>query len=219
MEDRTVNSLSASERSDDKATQLRDAASSGLAVPETVITNEFEVVEQFVRRRQRTVMKPLVMTYGCFGEARVVDHSTVCSYQAEIELAPAIYQEVIEPADDLRVTVIGAEMFTARIQKNNEQAKKHIDWRLDPASQCVADSLPVEVARKTATMMRKQGLKFGAIDFRRTPDGRHVFLENNTAGQYLWVEVDTRMPMSLSLARLLAGRTVPATTTQGHPLV
>ena len=35
---------------------------------------------------------------------------------------------------------------------------------------------------------RALGILFGAFDFIVTPEGEHVFLEVNPAGQFLWVE-------------------------------
>ncbi len=37
-------------------------------------------------------------------------------------------------------------------------------------------------------LMRRLGLEYGAADFRATPDGEHVFLEVNPAGQFLFIE-------------------------------
>ena len=39
---------------------------------------------------------------------------------------------------------------------------------------------------------------------RRTPDGDHVFLEVNTAGEFLFVEERTAQPIARTLAELLA---------------
>ena len=51
--------------------------------------------------------------------------------------------------------------------------------------------------------MRRLGIVYGAIDLRRTPDGRHVFLEVNPAGQWLFVEQATGQPIARALARAL----------------
>ena len=46
----------------------------------------------------------------------------------------------------------------------------------------------------------------GAFDLRRRDDGVHVFLEVNPAGQWLYVEEATGLPITAAVARLLAGR-------------
>ena len=55
------------------------------------------------------------------------------------------------------------------------------------------------------TVLRAAGLRYGAVDLRRTPAGDHVFLEINPAGQWLFVEEKTGQPMTEAMARLLAG--------------
>ncbi len=45
--------------------------------------------------------------------------------------------------------------------------------------------------------MMKFRLTYWALDF---IDGRHVFLEINPAGQYMWVETTTRLPITIALA-------------------
>src|SRR4029453_19406378 len=46
-------------------------------------------------------------------------------------------------------------------------------------------------------------LRFGAIDLIETPEGEHVFLENNPNGQWYWVEMMTGQPMARAMADLL----------------
>ena len=51
--------------------------------------------------------------------------------------------------------------------------------------------------------MARLGIVYGAIDLRRTPDGRHVFLEVNPAGQWLFVEQATGQPIAAAVAQAL----------------
>jgi glutathione synthase/RimK-type ligase-like ATP-grasp enzyme len=48
--------------------------------------------------------------------------------------------------------------------------------------------------------MRRLGLVYGAIDMRRTADGRYVFLEINPAGQWLFIEERTKQPITSAVA-------------------
>ncbi len=51
--------------------------------------------------------------------------------------------------------------------------------------------------------MQSLGLVYGAVDLRRAPDGREVFLEINPAGEWLFVEERTRQPITKALAEVL----------------
>ena len=44
---------------------------------------------------------------------------------------------------------------------------------------------------------------YSAMDLIVTPDGRHVFLENNPCGQYGWVEAVTGLPITDRLVEAL----------------
>ena len=51
--------------------------------------------------------------------------------------------------------------------------------------------------------MKMLGVCFGAIDMRLTPDGDHVFLEINPAGEYLFVSQRTGQPIPQAIAAAL----------------
>ena len=48
------------------------------------------------------------------------------------------------------------------------------------------------------------GLVFGAIDLRLGVDGRYYFLEVNPAGQFVYLELKTGLPLIAALASVLA---------------
>jgi glutathione synthase/RimK-type ligase-like ATP-grasp enzyme len=202
--ERVINSLESAQQADEKAFQLSAAANCGLDIPSTLITNNYADVVEFTELHGEVVVKPLVNFLGGFPDARIVDKMVVRSHKEEISLCPAIYQQVIAPAHDLRVTIVGDEIFPAEIVKHNPLAMTNIDWRLDPSSECKPAQLEGDLSDKLMGLMKRLRLKYGAIDLRRQLDGRCFFLEVNTAGQYLWVEADTGMPVSQAIARLLA---------------
>jgi glutathione synthase/RimK-type ligase-like ATP-grasp enzyme len=67
-----------------------------------------------------------------------------------------------------------------------------------------AVELPTAVREKLLRFMRRLGLVYGAVDLRRTPSGDHVFLEINTAGEFLFVEERAGLPVSSALADWLS---------------
>lgn len=64
--------------------------------------------------------------------------------------------------------------------------------------------LPDQVVSGIHRLMSRLGLVYGALDFRVRPDGEHVFLEINPAGQWLFIEDQTRQPISQAVAKQLA---------------
>jgi glutathione synthase/RimK-type ligase-like ATP-grasp enzyme len=119
-----------------------------------------------------------------------------------VRYAPVIFQEYIEAKVDLRITVVGDDIFPAEI--GSQETSYRVDFRM-----CMHEAdirphvLPPAVAAKITDLMRALGLVYGAIDMRLTPDGEYVFLEINPAGQWLFIEQRTGQPITATLARYM----------------
>jgi hypothetical protein len=195
-----INPLSAERVAAQKTFQLITAAQLGLAVPRSLLTNSPDMVRAFYEDTDSGVVFK-VHTASDFQmlETRELqtDHLDKLALLAH---APVIFQECI-PGTDLRVTIVDDEVFAIAIRPNHPGAA--LDWRLDTAPRYEAYDMPAEPKRQLITLMRKLGLRYGAIDLRLTPDGEHVFLEVNTGGQYLFVEIQTGLPISRALGSAL----------------
>jgi glutathione synthase/RimK-type ligase-like ATP-grasp enzyme len=108
-----------------------------------------------------------------------------------VQVAPGIYQELVEKKAEWRVTVVGNNLFPVRIdsQKSPETA---VDWRRNQlADMYDLAELDPELGRKLLKVHEQLGLIYGAYDLIERPDGEMVFLECNPAGQWLWLEEAT----------------------------
>jgi len=65
------------------------------------------------------------------------------------------------------------------------------------------------VNAKIVDIVRGSGLTYATLDFIVRPDDELVFLELNPAGQYLWIEQLTGLPISEAICDYLVGD-VPA---------
>ncbi|MET7548368.1 hypothetical protein ABZS95_28475 [Streptomyces sp. NPDC005479] len=79
-----------------------------------------------------------------------------------------------------------------------------MDWRTDYEALTYT---PIEVPDRVATAVRAllfhDGLRFGALDFSVDRSGAWWFLENNPAGQWMWIEKDTGLPIADAHAQFL----------------
>ncbi|MEZ4584774.1 MAG: hypothetical protein R2909_00025 [Gemmatimonadales bacterium] len=184
-----------------KPWQLELAQSLGLSIPETVITNDPGEARAFWQRHPGGVIyKPFLQSFHSWRETRILRPEE--ERQADqIRLAPVIFQRYVPARADLRLTVIGDEIFAAEAAM--DQSQYPVDVRLNNIPY-QPHQLPDEVGEKVLALMRRLGLEYGAIDFRLTPDGDYVFLEINPAGQFLYVEHATGLPISAALAAHLA---------------
>jgi glutathione synthase/RimK-type ligase-like ATP-grasp enzyme len=77
--------------------------------------------------------------------------------------------------------------------------------------------LPPTIADRLLALMERLGLVYGAIDLRRTPEGEHVFLEINTAGEFMFIEERTDQPIARAVADWLATRALRLLQTDRVP--
>jgi hypothetical protein len=195
-----------------KVYQLRVAQEVGLTIPRTLITSDPETARRFVEEQgpERTIFKAFTASEEEWRETRLIGPAELAALD-NVRYAPVTFQEYVEAVHDLRVTVVGDRIFPAAI--HSQETAYKVDFRMDIANARIdATELPDDVEAALGRLMRRLGLVYGAIDMRLTPDGRHVFLEINPAGQWLFVEQLTGQPIAAELARLLLAHDQPAGT-------
>jgi glutathione synthase/RimK-type ligase-like ATP-grasp enzyme len=102
------------------------------------------------------------------------------------------------------VTIVGDTLFAARIHSQDDP-RTATDWR-DMSAEILFEPavLPPDVERRCLDFVHSYGLTFGALDLIVTPQGDHVFLENNPVGQFLFVEqLVPELDMTGAVARCL----------------
>lgn len=105
----------------------------------------------------------------------------------------------------LELTVVGDKIFAAEIRQENGGGG--LDWRKNHQNICYQPcDVPAEVAHGVRQLMCSLELAFGALDFAVDDAGSWWFYEINPNGQWLWIEQQTRLPISAALAGLLGGR-------------
>jgi glutathione synthase/RimK-type ligase-like ATP-grasp enzyme len=188
-----------------KPYQLALAEIVGLEIPHTVMTSDPEEAREFWRVCDGDVVyKQFIALPESWSETRRLGEAETKIGDEAIRLAPVIFQRHVAAVADLRVTMIGDEIFAAAVDLRD--LEYDVDVRMNLNAKHVAHDLPDDVADKLRGLMRRLGLVYGAIDLRLTKDGRYVFLEINPAGQFLYVEQQTGQPIAATLAaRLAAG--------------
>jgi MvdD family ATP-grasp ribosomal peptide maturase len=199
---------------ENKQLQLRVARELGLAIPRTLTTNDPAAVRAFAEGCEAGMVTKMLSSFAVYegGQELVVFTNRVkpedLADLSGLSLCPATFQEMVPKALELRVTVVGERVMSASIDSQSSERAAH-DWRRDGLTM-IADwrpyELPREVEEKILRLMDYFGLNYGAIDFIVTPDGRHVFLEINPAGEFFWLERRPGLPVSDAIADVLLGR-------------
>jgi len=198
-----VNDPALDEAAGRKVYQLGLARAVGLSTPDTLVTSDVDEARDFVGRHGpgRTVYKAFTGTEVAWRETRLLRDDEV-GLLDHVRYAPVIFQEYIEGGADYRVTVVGPHVHAAEIvpHPGGYTADYRMEWR---SAAVTATTLPGDIVEGLHALMKGLGLVYGAVDLRRRGDGELVFLEVNPAGQWLFVEGRTGLPITDSLADVL----------------
>ena len=191
-----------------KLYQLRVAAQLGFSLPHTVVANAERTVRASASGRS-LVAKAVASGYIAEeGGNRAIFTSALSTDDLEdlsgLALAPVTFQERVEKASDIRVTVIGDEVFAAEILSQSRESSR-VDWRATDNENLEhrTHELPIEIEHLCLRLTSHLGLNFGAIDLALKPDGTYVFFEINPNGEWLWLEDILGLPISDRIAAWL----------------
>ena len=195
-----------------KLLQLQVARTMGLAIPETVVTNDpAEVRAAFSRFNGQMIAKPVRSGFLDMGDEQyaVYTSQVLEEHLADVENAhwsPTIYQPLLPKQCDVRVTAVGGKLYIAEIESQKDPSAL-IDWRktTDPELPHRRGSLPSAVTKRLLLTLRCLNLQFAAVDFVRTPSNEFVFLEINPNGQWLWIDDALNTGISAAVADWLSG--------------
>ncbi|MFJ3906152.1 MvdC/MvdD family ATP grasp protein [Streptomyces sp. NPDC090025] len=151
------------------------------------------------------VYKPLsTPLYRVDGVSCTVEVAEVTADQVDDRVAGTahLFQHRVDKVADVRVTVIGREVFSVRIDSDL------LDWRTDydRLTYSVVEP-PPGITDALHRYLDHFGLVFGAFDFAVDRAGAWWFLECNPSGQWAWMEPETGLPMVAAMADLLERKT------------
>lgn len=207
-----------------KIVQLQIAEQLGFRLPQYLVTNDPFRAREFVGRHPEGVVVKTLSTPAIMGSdnsaGMVYTHRLTAEdldYLGSVAHGPTQFQAFVSKRRDVRVTVIGDRLFavgleSARVPDAMDDFRKAEIWDIPH----VPVTIPESIERGCLELVRRLGLRFGAIDLLETPDGEHVFLEINPNGQWLWLEEMTGLPLVSAMADLLECGVNNTVNTQRH---
>jgi glutathione synthase/RimK-type ligase-like ATP-grasp enzyme len=205
-----------------KPTQLVMAKRFGFQIPPTLVSNDPSDISRFYHSAKGQV---IYKTFNALLPTSLLTDDLL-SEPETLRWTPGIYQRYVEKDHELRVTVVGEQIFVVRINSQQTMRGK-VDWReaqwklqgetrdltFEPAT------LPEPVEKACRSLVRALGLAYGAIDLIVTPEQEYVFLEVNPTGQFLWIDVEAGLPVLDALAEMLIQGKLDYTWDRGAPEV
>lgn len=191
----SANSYASHVRSRHKTIQLRAASKVGLFIPNTLISNCPDDIKYFSRNFSGNVViksftSPTWMSDGStyFTFTKKISEDLLKNHES-LSAAPAIYQEQVEKAYEVRILFMGAQYFAVKLNSQESKASRS-DWRRNGTANLSIEpwQVPDDVIDLCKSLMAELGLITGSFDFAVDHAGRYIFFEINEQGQFLWME-------------------------------
>jgi predicted ATP-grasp superfamily ATP-dependent carboligase len=195
---RVVNRITAMGSNNSKPYQLQLIRKQGFAIPKTLVTNDPELVREFLSQHKQLIYKSIsgersIVQILQDEDLRRLDHIRWC---------PTLFQEFIEGMN-VRVHVVGTEVFATKV------ATQAIDYRYAESQghdEPMLDALapPDDLAQRCVRLCQALGLAFAGIDFKITPGDQVYCFEVNPSPAFSYYEDHTGQPIAYALARYLS---------------
>ena len=171
----------------------------GFEAPESLVTNEADLVRDF-RRSHKAVI------YKSMSGVRSIVQTMTDADEERLELirwCPTQFQEFVE-GFNVRVHVIGAGLY-ATAARTEATDYRYAYRQVGDAAELTEFDLPDELREKCVILAKGLGLAFAGIDLKLTPDGRVFCFEVNPCPAYSYYQANTGQPIATGLAKYLAG--------------
>ncbi len=168
-----------------KVSEYAIAARCGLAVPETLCTNDYREAVAFHRRHGGRVIfrecsTPLGLRIGFF--------TPTAKARRLLPRTPCVFQRYIPKQYEIRAVAVGPQIVAASIDSQASEAAK-LDWRVMDHARVAwhPTTLPRRVQGALRRFMRAVDLAVASFDIVKSTDGEYYFLEANRPGSFLWL--------------------------------
>lgn len=161
-----------------KLEQLRVAASLGLPIPQTIVTNRADVLRA-LPEPEAWIAKPVA---GGRYTQPLAASLTALDPAADRFPAPALAQEALV-GPETRVYLIDGRVIAFEV------ASDHLDYRIDRQARITRTDVDDGLANRLRAVAQALHLQFGAVDLKiRAGTGEQVFLEINSSPMFAGFE-------------------------------
>ena len=198
MPGRVVNRTASMGSNSSKPYQAQIIRRHGFHIPETLITNQPDLVVDFHKRHGRIIYKSISGVRSIVRELGPEDHDRL----ERLRWCPVQFQEYVE-GQDIRVHTIGGEVFASAIHSDAADYR-YARQQVGESAQVEATAIDDTLAQRCLALADSLGLLFAGVDLRVTPEGRVYCFEVNPSPAYSYYESNTNQPISLALAKFLS---------------
>ena len=207
-----MNSHAAIQGANNRLLQMDVARRVGFRTPASLITNRADRALSFLHDHGGAIAKqissghPLECADRMLFAARV-SSDDILRLRSNIGYSPTLFQEVVDKSVELRVYVVGTQVFCAGMRID---AKDHIDARsLIVDKHYFRFPLDEGMKRQVRELAAALNLRYAAIDLALTRLGELFFFEANPSGQWSYVEAETGHPITQAISEELVCNAAP----------
>lgn len=168
----------------DKIDQLMLAREIGLAVPESLFSNNANDLQQYESRE--IISKPAGNLGYLQRRGRTVKAYTelVAPETLPSHFLPAFFQEKLEATYEIRTLYLDGDFFNCGLIKARNSSHP-VDVKNQDGLRCQPVSLPAPFSAKIREFMKRIGFQIGFVDILKTASG-YQFIEMNPYGKFLY---------------------------------
>lgn len=198
---RVVNRCGPMASNGSKPYQIQLIRNRGFLVPETLVTNDPELVRDFRARHRRIIFKSISSVRSIVREFTDEDETRL----EYLRWCPVQFQAFVE-GTNLRVHVVGDEVFATAACTRATDYRYASSQTGEPAELREAE-LSDDLAGRCIRLAKSLDLAFAGIDLKITPDNDVYCFEVNPSPGFSYYESNTGQPISAAVARYLASAT------------
>jgi glutathione synthase/RimK-type ligase-like ATP-grasp enzyme len=171
----------------------------GFEVPETLITNEPELVRAFRVRHQKIIYKSISGVRSIVQTFNDEDMTRLDN----IRWCPTQFQAFVE-GTNVRVHTVGQKVFATAISTEATDYR-YAQRQIGDHAELREVELSDELAEMCVKLSEGLGLAFAGIDLKITPDKRVYCFEVNPSPAFSYYQANTGQPIARAVAEYLAG--------------
>jgi glutathione synthase/RimK-type ligase-like ATP-grasp enzyme len=172
----------------------------GFLIPETLITNDPNLVMEFYSEQKRIIYKSISAVRSIVQEFEPQDLARL----EQIRWCPTQFQAFI-PGTNLRVHVMGDKVFPTAISSDATDYR-YASRQTGENAELREVELSDEVAERCIALSKSLELPLAGVDLKVTPDDEVYCFEVNPSPAFSYYESSTGQPISEAIARYLIQR-------------
>jgi len=194
---RVVNRCGPMSSNGSKPYQIQLIRDQGFLVPETLVTNDPELVREFRSRHGRIIYKSISSMRSIVQTMEDADEERL----ENLRWCPAQFQAFV-PGTNIRVHIVGSEVYaTAACTEATDY--RYAATQTGEAAELKEAELDPELAERCVRLAKTLGLEFAGIDLKVTPEYEVYCFEVNPCPAFSYYEGNAGQPISDGLARHL----------------